>query len=140
MLTYKRVLVALVLAALLGAAAACAASGRTFALTLRGSDAIPHGDHNDGAKAVVTIDSGRRTICWTFSGYGGIGHPERAKIGKAPKGKNGPIVVTLSRPFLPKGCTTVPARTLTAILKRPAAYYIVITNLTHKAGAARAQF
>jgi hypothetical protein len=139
MLTYKRLLTALVLAALLGAAGATGATSRTFNLTLRGSAAIPHGDRNDSAKAVLIFDSSKRTICWTFSSYQGIGHPSRAKIDKAPKGKNGSIVVTLSKPFLPKGCSTVTAQTLTAILKRPAAYYIVITNLLHPNGSARAQ-
>ena len=140
MLTDKRLLIAaLVLAALLAAAGAASASSHTFNLRLRASEAVPHGDHNDSARAVVTIDSGKRTICWTFSSYGGIGNPTRAKIGKAPRRKNGPIVVTLSKPFAPKGCTTVAAQTLTSILTRPAAYYIIITNALHPNGSARAQ-
>lgn len=139
MLTYRRLLIAIVLAALLGAAGAAGASSRTFKLTLRGSASIPRGDRNDSAKAVLTFDASKRTICWTFSSYQGIGNPSRAKIGKAPKGKNGSIVVTLSKPFLPKGCSTVTAQTLTAILKRPAVYYIVITNARHPNGSARAQ-
>ena len=139
LLTYRRMLIALVLAALFSGTGAAAAATRTFNLTLRGSDAIPTGDHNDNAKAVLTINTSKRTICWTFSNYNGIGHPSRGKIGKAPKGKNGRFIVTLAQRFLPKGCSTVAADTLTSILKRPAAYYLVITNVTHPHGAARAQ-
>jgi CHRD domain len=140
MLTYRRLLIAIVLGALLGAAgAAGASSSRTFKLTLRGSASIPRGDRNDSAKAILIFDASKRRVCWTFSSYRGIGNPSRAKIGKAPKGKNGSIVVTLSKPFLPKGCSTVTAQTLTAILKRPAAYYIIITNALHPNGSARAQ-
>lgn len=142
MLLYRTLLIGIVLAALLGAAGASDAartSNRTFNLTLRGSDAVPHGDRNDSARAVLTIDSGKWTICWIFSSYKGIGNPQRAKIGKAPKGKNGSIVATLSKPFRPKGCSTFAAGTLRAIVKRPAAYYIVITNALHPNGSARGQ-
>jgi hypothetical protein len=140
MLADKRLLIAaLVLGAFLAPADAASASSHTFNLRLRASDAIPHGDHNDSANAAVTINPGKHTICWTFSSYGGIGSPKRAKIGKAPRRKNGPIVVTLSNPFVPRGCTTVAVQTLTPILAHPTAYYIIITNPLHPNGSARAQ-
>jgi hypothetical protein len=115
------------------------AASHTFSVTLRGSDAVPHGDRGDSAKATITIDSGKGTICWTFTALKGIGTPERGKIGKAPKAKRGPIVVTLSRPFMSKGCSNAPPGTLTGILKQPATYYVILTNQIHPSGAVRAQ-
>jgi hypothetical protein len=139
MLNYRRLATVLTLAAVLGTGGIAWAATTTFNLTLRGLNAAPRGDRHDSAKAVVTIESSRRRICWTFTALNGIGPPTRANIGKAPRGKNGPIVVTLGKPFKPKGCSTASARTLTGILKRPTSYYIVLTNPFHPNGAVRAQ-
>jgi len=115
------------------------AASTTFHLTLRGLDAVPRADRGDSAKAVITIDTQTRTICWRFTNVQGLGSLARPRIGKAPTGKGGSIVVTLAKRLQAKGCSTEPRRTLTDILKQPGAYYIVLTNQDHPHGAMRAQ-
>jgi hypothetical protein len=137
-LPWRTPLCAFALVLLLSTGVAWAATG-TFKLTLRGLDAVPPGDRGDSARAVVTIDSKKQTICWTFTALKGVGVPIRAKVGRAAKGANGPTVFTFSTPFKPKGCSAAPARTLADVLKRPSSYYLVITNRAHPGGAVRAQ-
>jgi hypothetical protein len=100
---------------------------------------VPLGDHGDSAQAAITIDTRKRWVCWSFTDLHGIGSLAHPRIGKAPSGKRGPIVITLAD-RLDRGCSSQPARTLAAILKQPRAYYLVLTNDAHPDGAVRAQF
>lgn len=140
MLRYAKLLSAAIFLALFVTVGVAGATTRTFRLTLRGLDAVPRGDPGDSASAAITINSGNHMVCWTFARLKGIGDSTHPKIGNAPKGKRGPIVLLLGKRFKWKGCVIAAARTLTAIRRQPTSYYIVLTNQVHPDGAVRAQF
>ena len=64
-----------------------------------------------------------------------------AHIHKGPAGVAGPVVVPLNAPEngFSKGCASVAAETINAILASPAEYYVNVHTTAHPAGAIRGQ-
>jgi CHRD domain len=122
------------------ALAAVSAGTKSFSTTLLGSNEVPKGAPKGSGKAVITLNAGTGKVCWTFSSVKGISKVNASHIHKAPKGKSGPIVVPFFTGALKKtGCVKASKSLITAIEKKPSAYYVNIHTAKYPAGAIRGQ-
>lgn len=116
--------------------------GRPFTTTLTGAAEVPPGDLDGSGTAMITLNPGQETVCWTIS-VSDITLPATgAHIHEAPAGVAGPIVVTLSPPDesgTASGCTTAPRSLILDILHNPADYYVNVHNADYPTGALRGQ-
>jgi len=122
------------------ALAAASAATKTFTTTMLGSNEVPKGAPKGSGKAVVTLNAGTGKVCWTFSAIKGISKVNASHIHKAAKGKSGPVVVAFFTGALKmKGCVKASKAVITAIEKKPTAYYVNIHTAKYPAGAIRGQ-
>ena len=122
------------------ALAAGSAATKTFTTTLLGSNEVPKGAPKGSGKGVITLNAGTGKVCWTFSAIKGISKTNASHIHKAPKGKSGPVVVAFFTGALKlKGCVKASKAVITAIEKKPSAYYVNIHTAKYPAGAIRGQ-
>jgi hypothetical protein len=134
------VFVAVVAAFVLASVAGAAAAGVALHVKLLGPNVVPRGDPNGVGEAALTLDARKQQLCWKFTGLAGIGKPSVARISKGSKGKTGPVVLSLGRSYKSSSCVTAPTRLLTAIIKRPSAYYLTVwAGPKYKAGVIRGQ-
>jgi len=120
------------------ALAAASAATKTFTTTLLGSNEVPKA--KGSGKAVITLNAGTGKVCWTFSAIKGISKVNASHIHKAAKGKSGPVVVAFFTGALKmKGCVKASKAVITAIEKKPTAYYVNIHTAKYPAGAIRGQ-
>jgi hypothetical protein len=117
-----------------------------------------HGDADRGS-VTLTMNLGRRTVCWQFGELtltAGEPLPHIGHIHEAPAGSAGGIVLTLfGAPANTGGVNTPPAPTayptdtvclenvsrelLINIFSDPAQYYVNLHNTTHGSGVVRGQ-
>lgn len=141
---------ALTLTAALAAPASGALGGQRssttrLVATLTGAAEVPGpGDADGRGRATITLDSGRRTVCFRITGrridQAAAGHIHEARAGRA-----GPVVVPLftrpvSVPPEVRDCVRgVSRRQIRDIARRPRNYYVNLHNGDYPAGAIRGQ-
>ena len=115
--------------------------GRPLTTMLTGSAEVPGpGDPDGSGKVQLTFNPGKNQICYELK-VEGVDTPTAAHIHEAVAGKAGPPVVTLMVPGTgsSKDCATAPQKTILAILKDPANYYVNVHNDEYPGGAVRGQ-
>jgi hypothetical protein len=118
-----------------------ALSDRAFFAVLKGSNETASGDRNGKGSASVTFDGTR--LCWGIT-VANISRPVGAHIHKAPRGRDGSIVVEFEQPAsgdpgASSGCTSVSASLARAIRRKPGGYYVNVHSDEFGAGAIRGQ-
>jgi hypothetical protein len=150
----RRLLLALVLAALVALALAGGASaaslavadhgGRPLSTELTGAAEVPAGDPAGSGMATITVNPGQEEVCWEIKAAGidlpaTAAHIHVGAVGTAPPNN---VVVTLSAPDasgFSSGCTTVDRHLVLEILKNPENYYVNVHNEDFPTGAIRGQ-
>jgi hypothetical protein len=119
-------------------------TGRSFELEMSQElTTTVTGDPDGVGTAVLTLNMGQQTICWSLSASG-IALPATAShIHRAPPGLSGPIVQSLSAPDangLSSGCAEDVDRDLiVSIFTDPTAYYVNVHTTQYPPGAIRSQ-
>ena len=116
-------------------------AGYKLEATLIGSAEVPGpGDRDGGATARVTVNPGKRQVCYML-GVSGTDTATMAHIHKGKNGMAGPVVVALTAPARGKsaGCATVGSDLAFDILKSPANYYVNVHTAAFPSGALRGQ-
>jgi hypothetical protein len=151
----RRLLLALVLAALVALALGGAASaaklevadhgGSPLSTVLTGAAEVPGpGDPDGSGFATITINPGQEEVCWQISAQD-ITLPATAAhihVGEAGTAPPNNVVVTLSAPDasgVSSGCTTVERELANAILENPENYYVNVHTTDFPSGAIRGQ-
>ena len=127
--------------ALIATSAIAADGGRKLQTRLTGAAEAPNpGDPDGSGMATVTVNAGKRQVCYTLS-VRNIGPATAAHIHEAPAGVAGPVKVTLRAPTTGRssGCVTVTRALALEILKDPADYYVNVHNAAFPTGAVRGQ-
>jgi hypothetical protein len=107
--------------------------------TLRGGSVeVPKGSPTGSGTAVVKLSTKTGKACWTLN-VRGIGKPLSAHVHKAPPGKQGPVVIPLGARFSATGCVQIPNKTILAVERNPAAYYVNVHTSKYLNGAIRGQ-
>jgi hypothetical protein len=92
--------------------------------------------------ATVSINLGRRQVCWVIDVMDADPPFVGAHIHEAPVGSPGPVVVPFTTPDSAghsEGCATADVELLKDILKNPDDYYVNVHNATCPPGVARGQ-
>lgn len=116
-------------------------SGRTLTATLVGSNEVPVGDLAGSGRATVTINPGRRELCYSLA-WAQVGQVVAAHIHQASAGTNGKVIVPLvlqNTPGKASGCTTVARQVLVGIITDPTGYYVNFHTAAFPGGAIRGQ-
>lgn len=136
---------AVVVVALAVALPAAALAGRsakvsTLETTMRGSREIgSKGSPSGRGTAVVKLYRGAGKACWTLS-VRGLDKALSAHVHKASPKKTGPVVIPLGARFAKTGCVTgLKPKTIDAIVKNPAGYYVNVHTKKYLNGAIRGQ-
>ena len=127
--------------ALIATSAIAADGGRKLQTSLTGAAEAPNpGDPDGRGMATVTVNAGKRQVCYTLS-VRNIDPATAAHIHEAPAGVAGPVKVTLRAPTTGRssGCVTVTRQLALEILKDPADYYVNVHNAAFPTGAVRGQ-
>jgi hypothetical protein len=136
------VALALLMGAVVLGGQAIAASGGNKVITkkMSGKQEVPKGSPTGSGSAKITLEPAKGKICFKLS-WSKIGSPTASHIHKGPKGKAGNVVVALfgTPPAKHSGCVSAKKSLITAIEKKPAAYYVNIHTKKYAAGAIRAQ-
>jgi hypothetical protein len=106
--------------------------------TLTGRTEVPKGSPVGSGTAVVTLSTKTGKACWRLS-VKGIGTPLSAHVHKAPPGKAGPVVIPLGARFSPTGCVKLPMKSILAVERNPAAFYVNVHTKKYLDGAIRGQ-
>ncbi|HXH00092.1 MAG TPA: CHRD domain-containing protein [Sphingomicrobium sp.] len=128
-------------AALVAGSAIASDGGRKLQTSLTGAAEAPGpGDPDGRGTAAVTVNSGKRQICYTLS-VRNITPATAAHIHEAAPGVAGPVKVTLRAPTNGRssGCVTVTRELALDILKDPGDYYVNVHNAAFPKGAVRGQ-
>jgi hypothetical protein len=137
----RTILITLALTATAAAAPALAADTVTMKTAMTGAAEVPGpADMKGSGTATVTIDKAKNQVCYTLA-VKEIGTATMAHIHKGAAGVAGPPVVVLDAPAsgTSKGCQTVAADVVTALLTTPADYYVNVHNAAFPKGAIRGQ-
>ena len=112
----------------------------TLKATLSGAAEVPAGDPDGTGAATVTVDAAKGQVCFTISATG-IDTATMAHIHKGVVGVSGPVAVPLDPPASgsAKGCKTVAADVIAAILAAPSNYYVNVHTAAFPSGALRGQ-
>ena len=127
--------------ALIATSAIAADGGRKLQTNLTGAAEAPNpGDPDGRGMATVTVNAGKRQVCYTLS-VRNIDPATAAHIHEAPAGVAGPVKVTLRALTTGRssGCVTVTRQLALEILKDPADYYVNVHNPAFPTGAVRGQ-
>jgi hypothetical protein len=114
----------------------------SFTVPLSGSDQVPPVQTAGQGTAHITYNPATRVVTWDIT-YSGLASPATmAHFHRAPQGKNGPIVVWLTKPGKPapnpiKGRAKLTAAQAKQFLAGD--WYINIHTKNHPAGALRGQ-
>ena len=128
-------------AALIATSAIAQTGGRKLQTNLTGAAEAPNpGDPDGRGMATVTVNPGKRQVCYTLS-VRNIDPATAAHIHEAAVGVAGPVKVTLKAPTTGKssGSVTVTRELALEILKDPADYYVNVHNPAFPTGAVRGQ-
>ena len=120
--------------------AAANANDSLFA-ALAGKNERPKADKDGRGSFSATFDGNQ--FCYGYV-VKNIGDPAAAHIHKAPAGKNGDVVLSLSPassgdPGSVSGCNAIGTALKKDILRRPANYYVNVHNADFPNGAVRGQ-
>ena len=149
----RRLLLALVLAAVVALALAGAASaakldgadrgGRQLSTTLTGAAEVPGPGDPDGiGTAIITVNPGQGVICYELSVEDITLPAEGAHIHVGAVDEFGDVVVPLTPPDatgFSSGCEDVPRELALAIIQDPENYYVNVHTSDFTAGAVRVQ-
>lgn len=123
-----------------------AGSAKTLYLDWRQVVPTGSGDPNMFGEATVSVNGGQGRLCYTLRVFlypGTDWPPTGAGIYKAPSGSNGPLVVNMNPDFSSEpttsGCLNIGSTLAQDIQRNPARYYLLVTDSSHPAGAARSQ-
>jgi hypothetical protein len=107
---------------------------------MTGKQEVPKGSPTGLGTAKITLDPAKSRICFRLT-WSQIGSPTAAHIHQAPAGKAGNVVVSLfgNPPAKHTGCVSAKKSVITAIEKKPGAYYVNIHNTKYPNGAIRGQ-
>lgn len=108
----------------------------TTALTSAAS--VPKGPPHGSGTAVVRLSAKAHQACWTVT-VKRIGKPLSAHVRKAPPGKVGPVIIPLGATFAKSGCVILPLKSIRAVSRNPAAYYVDVLTRKYLDGALRGQ-
>ena len=122
------------------ALAARSAKVSTLKATMRGSREIDSkGSPAGTGTAVVTLYRSAGKACWRLS-VRGLDKTLSAHVHKASPKKTGPVVIPLGARFAKTGCVTgLKPKTIDAIVKNPAGYYVNVHTKRYLNGAIRGQ-
>jgi hypothetical protein len=137
----RTILITLALTATAMAAPVLAADTVTMKTAMTGAAEVPGpADMKGTGTATVTIDKAKNQVCYTLA-VKGIDTATMAHIHKGAVGVAGPPVVVLDAPASgnSKGCQTVAADVVIALLTTPADYYVNVHNAAFPKGAIRGQ-
>ena len=157
--TLMAILAAVTLLAALSAGSALAAGGRTFTVDLTGAAEPQGGDPNATGTAVITINPGHETVCYSISWANASGEDADptndavwgGHIHNAPAGSNGGIFVHLfggppaamntnfGTTASTSGCVEHERAALLEILRNPELYYVNIHSGEYPGGIIRGQ-
>jgi hypothetical protein len=120
--------------------APAATGGGSTTVHMTGAQEIPKGSPKGTGTFSYQIVTKTSMLCYSLK-WSGIDTPFAAHVHKAPKGTEGPVVIPLSTsaPVKHSGCVKVKTSLLTAIAKKPSAYYVNIHTKKYQAGALRGQ-
>jgi CHRD domain len=133
--------VVVVLSVALPAAAVAGGSAKvsTLKASMRGSGEVGKGSPVGSGTAVIKLYRSAGKACWTLS-VKGLDKTLSAHVHKAATKKTGPVVIPLGARFAKKGCVTgLKAKTIDAIVKNPAGYYVNVHTKKYLNGAIRGQ-
>ena len=132
--------VALAVALPAAALASRSAGVSTLKARMRGSGEIgKKGSPTGSGTAIVKLYRSAGKACWTLS-VNGLDKTLSAHVHKASAKKTGPVVIPLGARFAKKGCVTgLKAKTIDAIVKNPAGYYLNVQTTKYLDGAIRGQ-
>jgi hypothetical protein len=113
------------------------AAGVQLKSTLRGGGSV---DPDGSGTFSATVDRAKGQLCYKLK-VKNIDVAQAAHIHKGAAGASGPPVVPLGAPVKgsSKGCASVAADALSAIVAHPADYYVNVHNAAFPGGAIRGQ-
>jgi hypothetical protein len=137
------VALALTAGVLMAVGAAGVASGAPapkYTVHMTGSQEIPKGSPTGKGTFRYQLLTSTGQLCYSLK-WSGIDTPFAAHVHKAPKGKDGSVVIPLSTsaPVAQSGCVKVKKSLLLAIKKKPSDYYVNVHTKKYQGGAIRGQ-
>lgn len=138
----RRVALALAVATFAFAGAAQAAT-KSVSIPLTGAQQVPPVETSGSGKADLTYDPGTKVVTWTIT-FSGLSSPATMAHfhGPAPEGKNGPVVMWLSKQGTPPESPITGQATLTPAQAQQfeaGDWYINVHSQAHPAGELRGQ-
>jgi hypothetical protein len=137
------VAVALIAGVLIAGGSAVAASGgtpKTTTVHMTGGQEVPKGSPTGSGVFRFQLLPSRGLVCFSLT-WSKIGTATASHIHKGSKGTAGNVVVVLfaSPPGKHSGCRKAAKSLITAIGKKPRAYYVNVHTAQYPGGAIRAQ-
>jgi hypothetical protein len=122
------------------AVAAGGGTPKTFTVHMTGTQEIPKGSPTGSGTFRYQLLPGKGMLCFSLT-WSKIDTPIASHIHKAPKGKEGNVVIPLfaKAPVGHSGCSKVSKTLLTAIGKKPSNYYVNVHTKKYPNGAIRGQ-
>jgi hypothetical protein len=105
---------------------------------MSGRAEVPKGSPSGSGTAAIRLNTATGKACWVLRVHG-LGTPLSAHVHKAPRGKNGPVVIPLGARFTAKGCVQSTKKVVRAVAKNPGAYYVNVHTRKYLNGAIRGQ-
>lgn len=112
----------------------------TLSASLDGRAVVGGGDEDGTGTALLRLDVDMTRLCYELQ-VTDIANPTAAHIHRAPAGRDGPPVITLSAPTggASTGCVDVDASLLDELRRDPSAFYVNVHNPDFPDGAIRGQ-
>ena len=117
------------------------AGGRSFTVALTGETESPAGDPVGTGTSTIRLRAGQGQVCYRLS-VENLAQAAAAHIHRGASGVAGPVVVPLTTPGADgtsSGCAPATRAVVSAILARPASYYVNVHTAEFPAGAVRGQ-
>lgn len=118
------------------------AAPRSFTVPLSGATQVPPVETSGSGKANLTYDPATRVVTWSID-YSGLSSPATmAHFHNAPPGKNGPVIIWLSKQGTPPSSPITGQATLTpeqAAQFTAGDWYVNVHSQSHPAGEIRGQ-
>jgi hypothetical protein len=123
-----------------GSAVGASSAPKKFTVHLKGSLEVPKGSPTGTGVLHYQLVTKTGLFCYDLK-WSKIGSPVAAHVHKGAKGTAGPVVIPLSLgpPVAHSGCVKVKKSLLSAIKKKPSAYYVNVHTKKYPGGAIRGQ-
>jgi hypothetical protein len=123
------------------AVGASSAKPKTYTVHMKGSLEVPKGSPTGTGLFHYQLVTKTGLFCYDLKWSKNIGTPVAAHVHKGAKGTAGPVVIPLSLkpPVAHSGCVKVKKSLLSAIKKKPSAYYVNVHTPKYPGGAIRGQ-